>query len=351
MDLNLLVLDYICEKESCRKEFGDISRLKELRNQIEMETLRLCYYYPQRNCGLKEEDAGEFALSVIDKLDYILEKYNPEISSFTWYMKTVFKNCVRQFYSNRKNAANKESAVIRDHESYERKLVVSEEQKLLFEPQEKMKQTDSYRKKLLYLFKRSAILHKRFFISALSFMPFMSESTVKDLCRLFRFDTRETIRLCNILSNECSDILTEIERMEERNNFYWSRIIELENEIAADSSFGFYNGDDKTLLSRLESNRRAHLNKIKELQEKKNRVPYARIAEILGIDKHYVDKAVFFNRSLLNMVIYGTDEGKFGNLMKAINSGKWKTGFKYEDLPILVPSEAFDIKMFTHRAK
>ena len=45
----------------------------DLRREVEDEVLRLSYFIPQKEFGLKEEDAGEFVLEMTSVIDEIFE--------------------------------------------------------------------------------------------------------------------------------------------------------------------------------------------------------------------------------------------------------------------------------------
>jgi hypothetical protein len=344
MDLNEKIRCYLNTKEAGRKE------TVLLRNDIEREIIKLCYFLPQKFSFLKEEDASEFTLHIYSQIDYIISNYKPEKGSFSNYMKSYLENRAKQFYYRKSKQIRKEKAVLRHHMYYEEMLENDEKQSRIYDPPDYARLPDTWRRKLSYAFMHSSTIHRRFFITALTFMPFMGRNTVREICRIFRFDFRETALLCEYFRKKCQDQILEEERLESRCNFYWNKVLELEYESAASRDYSLYEDSEIQFLRQL--NRLHHRNRLNDIDRHTTRVPYKELSEELHVSIRYIETAVFQTRSLIQWVT-GESEHFYGSnrIEWQLSEGRWKANLRYDQVPILVPSKVFETRLFTRRSK
>ncbi len=220
-----------------------------------------------------------------------------------------------------------------------------ENQAHLFDPVTPNRLPESLRRKLLYAFKRSPGAHKRFFVTAITVMPFMSLSTIREICRIFRFNTNETVKLCEYLKMLCINQVAETERLEDRRNYFWNREIFLSSDFAAETV--------KELDHLFDLNRKHHLNRVRDMEKRIDRVPHSLLAEELGVSKKYIDGAVFYSRNLITWLMNPHDTVllKENRVAGEIADGKWRLNFRYDEIPVISPSKEFLSKRFPGKKK
>lgn len=344
MDLNEKIRLYLSIQESSAPQ------AKKLRKEIERDILKLCYYLPQKLSFLKEEDAGEFTLLMHSQIDYIISNYKPEKSSFSCYMTSFLSNRVKQFYHNKSKLVHKERAVMRHHTYYEEKLNYEEKQNRIYDPPVYIHMPESWCRKLSYAFYQSRAIHRRFFVSALTVMPFMGRSSIREICRIFRFDFTQTAFLCEYFRKLCLDQIEKKEHLEYRRNFYWNKVIELEAESAASRDLTPTEDSDMQLLRKI--NQIHHQNRLHDIDRHTTRVPYKNISEELNVSIRYIETAVFHTRNLMLWISGESIElSKSNKIAGAIAEGRWQSDIHYDQVPMLVPSEVFESRLFTRREK
>jgi len=344
MNLNEKIRLYLSIKDSHKRQAAS------LRKEIEMDIIKICYYLPQKLSCLKEEDACEFTLLMYSQMDYIISNYKPDKSSFSCYMTSFLDNRVKQFYYKKSKLNRIEKAVMKQHTYYEEMLEYEERQKYIYEPQVYTHMPESWRRKLSYAFYQSRAIHRRFFVTALTFMPFMGRNTIREICRIFRFDFSQTASLCEHFRKLCMDQVKKEEHLEYRRNFYWNKVIELESESAASRDLTPSEDSDMMLLRSI--NRVHHMNRIHDMDRYTPRVPYKDISDELNVTIRYIETAVFHTRNLISWVS-GENENlsKSNRIAGAITEGRWQSDIHYDQVPLLVPSEVFESRLFTRRAK
>ena len=344
MDLNEKIRMYLSVKAAGGREAA------LLKNDIEREIIKLCYFLPQKFSSLREEDASEFALLIHSQTDYIIKNFKPEKASFSNYMKSYLENRVKQFYYRKAKLVKKEKAVLRHHMYYQEMLEFEEKQNRIYDPPVFARIPDSWRRKLSYAFLHSSTIHRRFFITALTFMPFMGRNTVREICRIFRFDFSQTAFLCEYFRKRCLDQVEEEERLESRCNFYWNKVLELDCESAASRDYSLYEDSEMQLL--IQINRLHHRNRLHDIDRHTTRVPYKELSDELNVSIRYIETAVFQTRSLIQWVS-GESNHFYGShrIEWQLSQGRWRENLRYEQVPVLVPSKVFETRLFTRRSK
>ena len=319
-----------------------------LRSDIEREIIKICYYLPQKFNFLREEDASEFALLIYSQIDYLIANYKPEKGSFSNYMKSYLENRAKQFYYRKTKLSRKERAILRHHMYYEELLKNEEMQSRIYEPPVIARIPETWRRKLSYAFLHSITIHRRFFITSLTFMPFMGRNTIREICRIFRFDFSQTVFLCDYFRKKCMDQVEEEERLESRCNFYWNKVLELDFESAASRDYSMYEDTEIKLLRQI--NRVHHRNRLSDIERHITRVPYKYLSDELNVSIRYIETAVFQTRSLIHWVT-GQSSQFYGNrrIKWQLSEGRWKENLHYDQVPVLYPSKVFDTRLFTRR--
>jgi len=355
MDITEKVIIY----RRLEKEKGPASpEAIELKSQISREVLHLSYYIPQKFFKLQEEDASEFSLEIYREVDYLISNYKPGIASFHRFLNSYLEFRVRKFYNNKRKANHKEIAILGGHEYYEEKLQNEETQNRMFEPYTPRHLPKGIKKKMLFTFMRNPGTHKKFFLLSLTTMPFMSISSVTELCRLFRFDLNQTLKLCERLNILCNQQISETQRLEERRNYYWGRMLQLNEQIAAENTPETYNGnEDLDFLAEL--NRQKHRNRIRDLDERIIHVPHPLLASELGITSKTMNTMLYHARNYVSWLLgrnsQAVPDGETGinrRTAQEIEEGLWKDrNVRAEAVPRFIPSEHFKLKMFTETDK
>lgn len=344
MDLNEKIRLYL----NMKNEGGSDAAL--LKEEIGRDLIKICYYLPQKLSTLQEEDACEFALLMYNQIDYIISNYKPDRSSFSCYMTSYLGNRVKQFYYRKNLLMKKEKAVLRHHTYYEQLLEYNEKQQQIFDPPSHSRIPESWRRKLSYAFIKSPAIHKRFYVTALTFMPFMSRNTVREICRIFRFDFSQTAFLCEYFRKLCIDQVQKEELLEYRRNYYWNKVLELDCESAASRDYSMYQDSDMQLLRKI--NRLHHRNRLNDIDRHSTRVPYKEISDNLNITIRFIETAVFQTRNLVVWITRGgTKLTKSNRIAWQITEGRWKSNLRFDQVPLLVPSQVFDSRLFTRRKK
>ena len=342
MDINTKIRLYLETKEAGGREVA------LLRNDIEREIIKICYFLPQKFNFLREEDASEFALLIHSQIDYLISNFKPERASFSNYMKSYLENRAKQFYYRKTKLVRKEKAILRHHMYYQQLLENEERQSRIYDPPVFARLPDTWRRKIAYAFLHNTTIHRRFFITALTFMPFMGRNTVREICRIFRFDFGETAHLCEYFRKRCLNQVEEEERLESRCNFYWNKVLELDCESAASRDYSLYEDSDIQLLRQI--NRLHHRNRLNDIDRHTTRVPYKDLSEELNVSIRYIETAVFQTRSLIQWVT-GESSHFYGShrIEWKLSEGRWRENLRYDQVPMLVPSKVFDIRLFTRR--
>ena len=317
----------------------------ELRKDVVNEVLKLSYFIPQRKFGLREEDAGEFVLEVQSMLDEILSKYKPEASSFMTYLYLVLEHSVKRFYRRKKETILMEFAAITDYaplDFTDLDTIIEERKK-----SSGKKVGNSMMKKLYYTFSQYPEFRRRFLVLALSFLPLMEYTCIADVCRTFRYDLKDTMKLCTALRNSCRNKVTYRDNLETMRNIWWTKILASRTMTAAEKTVDIY--------------REKFDNRIQDLEKFSPKIPYRVVAGLLGRTERTISNLSGDMRFYLIWLLDGCKSLKEPvlenrnipvRLYWEMRQGKWKEmPCRWEDLPLFRPSEAFDCSLFTEQFK
>ncbi len=318
----------------------------DLRREVEDEVLRLSYFIPQKEFGLKEEDAGEFVLEMTSVIDEIFEKYRPESSSFITYLYIILEHGVRRFYRKKKERELMESAAVTE---YTPQCLMDLTAALEQEKRVERKLSYVMMKKLFYSFMKHPDYHKKFFILAMSYLPLMEYTSVSCICRSFRFNHRETMILCSELREKCMKKVSRKQSLETRRNTWWTKANAGRYMTASD------NEQD------IEKYRGRFMNRVKDLERFSPKVPYRIIAQTLGMTEKNTSAISREMRNFLLWMFEGCGQlpdsvfrskTMSRRLYMDLRNGKWKEPVSdWGLLPELFPSSAFICTVFTEQAK
>lgn len=318
----------------------------DLRREVEEEVLKLSYFIPQKEFGLKEEDAGEFALEMSSVFDEIFKNYRPESSSFITYLYIILEHGVRKFYKKKKEKQLMESAAVTQ---YAPPFLTDINAALKTEKSAQRKLSYVLMKRLFYTFTKNADYHRRFFILALSYLPLMEYTSISCICRTFRFNYKETMMLCNTLREKCMKKISRKQSLETRRNTWWTKATAGEFMTASDNNTG------------IEMYKDWFMSRVKDLEKFSPKVPYRMIAEVLGMTEKTTSTISRDMRTYLLWLFDGCKQLPDSVLSRKtiprrlywdMRNEKWKEPFSNWDmLPELLPSSAFICSVFTEQAK
>ncbi len=317
---------------------------KELRKEVENEILKLSYFIPQRRFGLREEDAGDFVLEISSMVDEIFSKYRPESSSFMTYLYLVLEHGVHRFYKRKKESVLLEYAAVLDYAPFDSTDLetIMEERKMT---EKKVK--NAIMKKLYYTFTRIPDYRRKFYILALSFLPLMEYTSIAGVCRTFRYDLKQTVRLCTEIRSKCMGKISYRDNLETMRNVWWTKVLAGRNLMAAEKSMDLY--------------KQKFDNRIQDLEKYSPKVPYKYIAEQLGMKERTVSNISRELRAYLVWLMDGCKilpDSAFENkelsrrLYLDMRKAKWRDATcRWEELPVIVPSDTFRCSLFTEHNK
>ena len=344
----------ITEKIMQYRKTGSSQLFTEIKNEL----LTTAYNITPKYFKLQKEDAGEFIIELSDEMDMLIANFKPDYGMFMNYFYVYLRNKVRFLYHRKNRSYHREQSVMERHVFYEDSLKTYNPTDNFFSPESSKHFPASTKKKILYAFSRNENIHKRFFLLAITVLPFMSMDIIAGNCRTFRFDTEQTVMICNRLSRICADQIEETKKLEERRNYYWNREIYLSDKLETEMYNNDYGSIDRT-ISLLETNRIRHEQKCEELENRIHRVPYSVLSEEFNISLKSLNSAIcnirFFISDIINCKT--TEEirkqtsrkGKNIQILKEIAAGRWNSlSLSSLNLSPLKPLEAFDVP-FTDR--
>ena len=318
----------------------------ELRREVEDEVLKLSYFIPQKEFGLKEEDAGEFALEMSSVFNEIFESYRPESSSFITYLYIILERGVRRFYKKKKEKQLMESAAVTE---YAPPCLTDFETALNAEKPAERKLSHALMKRLFYTFMKNSDYHRRFFVLTLSYLPLMEYASISCICRTFRFNYRETMILCNDLREKCMKKVSRKQSLETLRNTWWTKATAGQYMTASDNE------------SEIEMYKKRFLSRVKDLEKYTPKVPYRMIAQALGLTEKNTSSISRDMRTYLVWLLNGCrplPESVFRSktfsrrLYNDMRNGKWKEPMTdWAVLPELLPSSTFICTVFTEQDK
>lgn len=311
------------------KRFGNTYANQCLYESIKDNILEFAYYVPQSRLGLAEEDASDFVLYIVNLLPGILKSYKEEAKDFYAYFSAVLDNRIKTYYRNRRNSEKKEmSAVtaqclieVRSFPTTTAGQTVSDGVASAGKPK--------LAKKLRFLALSNKPTQRRLFVYILTICPFLSVNLLEDFCQLLEINFQQTLRITERLELLCPQAKENYNAMCQRRNYYYSRSLELENEINRTKYYCDYRTAESYLIA---------LNKIKESLRMKNdqidnlsmHVNYGDVAKMLGIPRTTVGTCVHYSKNLIlwcndmKTIDSGKDLGLGEKLFKAISSGSWE---------------------------
>lgn len=318
----------------------------ELRREVENEVLKLSYFIPQKEFGLKEEDAGEFVLEMSSVFDELFEKYRPESSSFITYLYIILERGVRRFYKRKKEKQLIENAAVTQ---YAPPCLTDFDAVMEAEKSVERKLSYALMKRLFYTFMKNSDYHRKFFILAMSYLPLMEYTSISCICRTFRFNYKETLMLCSALRDRCMKMVCKKESLETRRNTWWTKATVSRFMEASDNE------------AEIEMYKGRFMSRVRDLEKFTPKIPYRIIAETLGLTEKNTSSISRDMRTYLEWLFNGCGqlpESVFNSktfsrrLYRDMRNGKWKEPVTdWNALPELMPSSAFICTVFTQQDK
>lgn len=327
-----------------RRNQTETNRMKELYMSIRDVCLVEVYRMPMIRKMVSDEEMSGFIIEFDSSLKEIVMGYDPEKSPFWVYLmyNAEFKAC--NYMRRMVKSARMERAVLNDHlaEFYEDKWEIDYDS-IAFG--EKSGLVDKRAVKALrYICCRRKSFQRRLFIFICTMMTSIPATTLESMCRCFGFDEMQTFAINEFIFDETigTQRMADKDLYTQKRNRNWSMMLYYKSQFAADGD----NAPDEYEKENLKSlvDMYAHRLEIanKHIEEKKFRVKYSTVGDILGISEGTVSTSVFVVRNVLEAVVLGRNlslENKSGDgIMDMIDKSRTST---VKDIPQFKPFEAF----------
>lgn len=302
------------------KLYGDTYANRCFLANIKDSLFEYIYFIPQNKLNLKEEDASDFVLYVMDNLDKVLASYRDEANDFYAYFSAVLDNKVRTFYRNRKLLEKKERSAYAAQIPFEFRQFPTDYSSRGFSVSDDSASVyghSPFAKKLRFVALENKPMQKRLFVLLISMAPLLPLNLVEDVCALLEFNLPATVKLSKFLENFSDPLSDTLNQLCERRNFYFSKGLEIESEIFKCKSCQDLNNIE-SYVAKLGKMKKRMADKNSEIKEFPFHVNYYDLSRFLGISKNKVHSDIYYSK---NLIIWCNDPSSIPALPKYLGIG------------------------------